>query len=625
VDDGIGQRIKWMGRILRKGAEKEIKDYQDRFSAASSLYEDVLSRLFVRSHDPGRARETAMDFFNSDKVRFAAIDGTDYSKAIFDLVVFFGGSYAATGSIKFTTYGAEVEYDPSHMKDASGICSCVPLYVSEVAQLDHAVSGDEEEIAYSTMLTDEEIITNSEIANRIMTFSEFFLAYKIAVDPESDVRIILMDRTLAGEISSLMFDTLKRRHWTRSCSMLGYQIGGVPIDENELFYSRHRVHNRELGILPPRGDYLIYSILHHLEEGNKGDLDEICDALGINDAGRKKRTAGRLRRLKGEGMIGDILGNYRIASRYDGYWNRVKALVTEIGESLFGEDGRMTIEVDGKSRYLTTMDIAFITLFTINMLIEECWRRGILLLGITKDTAARDFKRHVLPLLSNKGTFPTAIPQETFEEIPNTDRMFLQAVSMMNFESLPTPWALIEYDTAMRTLVHAPESGAGGVRGAIRNRIIPERLMVKSYIQLAQAENDPRFRSNVLLMDRLVYPGPDGDPGRQMEFENQYGGAREPIRVILERDGESPSPIQNLIMVMLGSMQNSDIPELFGYNKPLFIADKIAKWYNECFQRMVETTSTYIQTNPQVRDFIFYMSSFRERRSTIEFARRKRR
>jgi hypothetical protein len=177
----------------------------------------------------------------------------------------------------------------------------------------------------------------------------------------------------------------------------------------------------------------------------------------------------------------------------------------------------------------------------------------------------------------------------------------------------------------MRTLVYVPESGDNSVRGAIKNRIIPERLMVKSYIQLAQAENDPRFRSNVLLMDRLVYPGPDGDFERLMEFENHYGGAREPISVILEGSGESPPQLQNLIMVMLGSMESSDIPELFGYNKPLFIADKIAKWYNECFQRMVETTSTWIQTNPQMRDFIFYMSSFRERRSTIEFARKNRR
>jgi hypothetical protein len=74
---------------------------------------------------------------------------------------------------------------------------------------------------------------------------------------------------------------------------------------------------------------------------------------------------------------------------------------------------------------------------------------------------------------------------------------------------------------------------------------------------------------------------------------------------------------------MLIAMGDSNIPELFGYNRPLFIADKIAKWNNECFQRMVETTSTWIQANPRVRDFIFYMSSFRERRSTIEFARRK--
>ena len=247
------------------------------------------------------------------------------------------------------------------------------------------------------------------------------------------------------------------------------------------------------------------------------------------------------------------------------------------------------------------------------------------MIGITKDTAARDFKRHVLPLLSNTKAFSTVIPSETFEEIPNTDRMLLQAVSMMNHEKLRVPWALLEYDTAMRTLVHTPESGDNSVMGAIKNRITPERLMVKSYVQLAQAEKDPRFRSNVLLMDRLVHPGFDADPSRLMNFENFYGGANEPVNLILERDVSAPSSLQNLILVMLGSMAKSNVPEVFGYNKPLFIADKIAKWNNECFRRMVETTSSWIQTNPQVRDFIFYMSSFRERRSNIEFARRNRR
>jgi hypothetical protein len=38
--------------------------------------------------------ETAKAFFGSDKVGFAAVDGTEYTRPMFDLVIFLGGSYA---------------------------------------------------------------------------------------------------------------------------------------------------------------------------------------------------------------------------------------------------------------------------------------------------------------------------------------------------------------------------------------------------------------------------------------------------------------------------------------------------------------------------------------------------
>ena len=80
VDDGeerrvvndIGRRIKWMGEVLRNGAEKEIKDYQRRFSAASSLYNDVLSPMLMQSLDDQGARGTAREFFGSERVRLLA-------------------------------------------------------------------------------------------------------------------------------------------------------------------------------------------------------------------------------------------------------------------------------------------------------------------------------------------------------------------------------------------------------------------------------------------------------------------------------------------------------------------------------------------------------------------------
>lgn len=626
LQDSLGPKIQRMGTVLRRGAEREIGEYRRRFSSAARLYDGILSNMILDSFFTSTAHQTASEFFGTDEVRFAAVDGTSYSKSLFDLVIFFGGSYACTGTIRFTPEKVQVDYDERHIEDAKGLCSCVPMYVNEVADRDQTISGGHDaSIAYDRLLTDVEIVTNSQVANGIMTFSEFFLAYRLASDPDSRIRIILMDRTLSGEISSLMYDTSDRKVWSRTCSILGYPINGTPIDENELFYSRHRVHNADLGTLPPRGDYLPYALIHHLEEGNRGDIDQISKALGLT-ASQKNRASRHLLRLKKQGMVGDILGNYRMAFRYGSYWPRVKAMVNEIGDRLFsqgeGATEGMVLEVEGRKRHLTTLDLAFLTLFAINMLIEVCWEKRILLLGLTKDTAARDFKRQVLPLLSNTGAFPRRFEKDEFEDIPNTDRMFLQAVSMMNSEKVKVPWALVEYDCAMRTVVHDPESGTKRVKGAIRNKIIPERLMLKSYVQLAQSENDPRFRSDVLLTDRLAYPGFDDGDGDLMEFLNDYHGSVEPVRPILHRDASSASQLQNVVVCMLLAMTSPSIPELFGHNKALYIADKVARWNNQCFRRMVETTSRWILTNRNVRDFVFHMSSFRERRSAFERSRK---
>ena len=70
-------------------------------------------------------------------------------------------------------------------------------------------------------------------------------------------------------------------------------------------------------------------------------------------------------------------------------------------------------------------------------------------------------------------------------------------------------------------------------------------------------------------------------------------------------------------------MTAPSIPEAFGHNKPLFIADKVAKWHYSTFKRIVDSAKDWILNNRRLRRFVFYMSTFRERRARIEAARRE--
>jgi hypothetical protein len=161
------------------------------------------------------------------------------------------------------------------------------------------------------------------------------------------------------------------------------------------------------------------------------------------------------------------------------------------------------------------------------------------------------------------------------------------------------------------------------VGGAVQNRISPERLFVKSYVQLAQAEYDSKLRSNVLLIDRLAYPEFDVSEQSQITLRHVYGGADEPLRLILYSDKKMENRMQNLVMTILHIMTSRKIPEAFGHNVPLFIADNVAKWHMHQFRNIVDTTKQWIVSNSKLRSFVFYMSTFRERRAEIESYRRE--
>jgi hypothetical protein len=630
----LSDAIKRNSDVLRFGASKQVLDYEQRFSPLKDLYDVLLSNLIITDFDCENARETAKEFFGTSKVRFAGVDGTMYSRPMFDLVIFFGGAYASTGTITFSEKEKPlVKYDEKTVQQGAGISSVVPVYVNEIPDIDQAFFDIEQsgEISLSKPLVDESIISNAAIANWIMTFAEYYLAYKLAIDPNQNMRIILLDRSLSIERASLLYDTSKSDLWKAKSSIIGYKIDNEPFDINDLTIARQYVCNQALGLPPPRADYLRYSIVDLVKR--KGALTEkqILAESGIVDEKRTKRVERYLRHLAKKVILTENDKTYVLNPKYATTWERTQKLVTSLGDRFFftqapetETSNLMKILKNGKEHWLTTLDIAFLTLFTLHMLMEECWKRHILLIGITKDTAARDFKRQLIPIMHNEGLLKTDVSQEEFEKLPNTDRMILQSTSIFNPEKIKPPWSLIEYDSAFRTMIPDRQNRKGYVSGAIKNKIGMEKTFLKTYVQLSQAKTDPMLRSNVLLVDRLVYPECDYRPENVVEFWNELSdGAREPVEVLLFMDKHVSNRLQNLTMAVLVSMAPSSIPEAFGHNMPLFIADKIAKWNYGQFKCVVDTTADWMLNNHKLRRFIFYMSTFRERRASIEAARRE--
>ncbi|MFH0849120.1 MAG: DNA double-strand break repair nuclease NurA [archaeon] len=613
--------MKRTGELLRVGAEAQVDDSRSRFEAAKVLYDRLLQNLIVSDFSFGLAHEVASKFFGGPKAKYAAIDGSMDQVLTGGLAVFWGGAYAATGEAEFRKDSPpKVSYETGFVGRGRGVSSCVPVYVDRVQDVDQTVREmwQRGESTVTKPLTEEGVVDNSTIASWIMSFSEFYLAYQMVA--AEDVRILLLDRSLSSTRTSLMYDTSRKQRWKTDCAICDFEVDGTPFDANDIELARHRIINEGLGTPTPRGDELRYSIIYLLERLKKPlTFKEICVALGINEEDREKRAERLLSRSVTEGFLVESGGRYSLNPRYADSWDRTKKLVLTVGRQLFEDQcaNPMRIKRGDEERWLTTRDLAMLTLFVINMLMEACWAKGCLLIGITKDTTARDFRSHVIPVCVGSGIWK--VEGGEVGTVPTTDRMLLQAVSMLNHDKVRVPWSLIEYDAAFQMIVPDFQNRPGYVSGAVRNRIIPERLFAKTYVQLDAADRDPMLRSNVLFVDRLAYPGFDRE--NTLSFKHDYA-AVEPVQPIFYKDNSVRNEAQNLVMVLLKAMSARSIPEVFGHNKPMFIADKIAKEQRQRIRGVVEATGLWLANNPRLRKFSFYMNTFRERRAEVEYARR---
>ena len=606
--------MKRLGQILRDGAEGQVGESEGRLENASEEYWPLIRGLLASDFNLERTCDTAMRFYQKKAIRFAAIDGSEDQQLLGGLAVFWAGSYAATGTIEYhPDTPPEVHYDAGFVEKGQSLASCVPIYVDSIPEVDPQSTHNMYQSTISRPLTEESTVDNSTIASWIMLFSELYLAYQLA--KTSEYQMILLDRSLSGTLSTLIADTAKRPLWRRQSAINGFEMDNVPFDKSELAYGRYHWVNGEGG-LPARGDYLRYAIISALEKASKPlRLEQIADLLQVKGDAAVSRLKRYLDKCEESGYVRQTNNEFTLESRYHNSWRRIRRLVDMFGERCFTSNLPNPLRItEGKPRWLTTLDLAFLSLFTLNLLIEECLANRVVLLGITKDTTARDFIGHLVPVCINRQIWKTRV-----NHAATTDRMLLQAVSMLHYDEVPVPWATIEYDTAFQTIIPDIKQREEYVSGVVMDRIIIEQLFVKSYIQLDKAKSDDRFRSNVLFIDRL-YHG-DFEKAPTVALKHEYSGVDELVRPVLWESGMSINPMQELVMITLKSMTHHSLPEVFGHNQALFIADKIAKAQRDRAAQIVKATGHWLVSHPKLRKFSFYMNTFRERRSEVEHAR----
>lgn len=630
----IGRHLKQTGNLLLGGAQKQVLDYRGKFETLRGTYDEFLSKLLISYESKQYNPEFLDEFFGKRKLTFAGIDGTVLKHDVFDLLIFFAGAYPAFGTIEVDDSGkAKIKYDEKYLERGVGVSSVLPVYISEVPHIDQTLllrseGGDGEQ---SISHTDSWVIDNSTFADYMMGLSEFYLAYQLTSSEES-VNILLLDRIFSSEIASFYAETSDfRLDLDHECGLIGHKINGRGFSKTEWIFARKLFGNLQLGTPPSRGEFMLPRIIAELmnAEGNSLTREELVKLLGLNNEFQEARLDKELKNgMKGIGQSDGIIlrdrDHFVLKPQYRDLHTRIKAIVDEVCSRMFSTDSSVGYEdrfkIDG--RWLTTNDLAFLSLMSLYLAIENCWKNRILLIGVAKDTSARDLKRQVLPVLNYVGRFKGGFTEKR-EDTPDTDRMILQWIALHEREHLKVPWATVEYDTALKTIVPHLENEPGLVSGARRNQISIEKTFLKSYFQLCQADSEPKLRSNVLLYDRLVYPGFDIKKENFVTLKHDYENRPdypESVEVIFY-EGQN-NPIQDFIIPLFKAMTSMSIPELFGHLKPLYVADKVAKYHYDQVKGMIESTGNWLMNRPDLREFLFYLSSFRERRSSVEQSRR---
>jgi hypothetical protein len=560
--------------------------------------------------DPRTAGSTARSFFGGDSAEYIAIDGTFSADQKLDLLVFYVGAFGYSGSLRFLDDRVEVG-DPKPMSQSSqAVSASIPLSEEDAATVfgQRTESGTE--------------VETERLPNAIMHLAEYYIAAK-AVASNPRLKVVLVDRTLAGDVAHLVWSTrdLVRNHLSVLEGMstpLG-QVTGLDLE-----LARMLVPNPDLKIPAPRSQLLKFAALSCLFGGEELRLQEIAERLGA-DQGHVPRMRHEFRELDSEFKVfeGSSAGEdakFKLKPDLKDYWGRVVGAALEVCDRIFNPKGEhpLRMKTERGERWITADDMDYLVLVLVLGLTRRAWSEHLLPIGFVKDSGASELVRAVAPILRASGLAKLDHPWPNF----NSDKMLLQTNSVANAGGVPTPWHSVDIDATFRTMVPVKDDalprGEARVRGAYRNVITPERMFVKTYIQLWSSKTNPAVRSHVFTFDRPAYAGHDhwGD----LVLHNEDNGIEERVSPVLNLREESS--MTNLAMAILVEMAGEVIPEALGHNYPLFLADKKAKFVlkqnKEAYAGAVDVEMAKSELDQQV----LFSQKFRDYRSQVEAKRR---
>lgn len=609
MESEISKIIKSYQRSLNHSRECYENLFRNRGENALDFHRQYSSRLVrqysVAFNDPANRRRLhrlIKRALGSDTINFVAIDGSCSKDVFSDFVVFAACAYGAKGQIQLDESGDQpaIRYRRWELSRDVSMVAYVPVPFAQLAD----ALGEREDF----LVSDQDRINLAVVHTKIMQLAEIYLAYNVVSSSSIDFpRLIMMDLLPSSMMASIAGKP-------EAVNLMGYHHDRRRLNYEDIVIALSHPYNIELG-LPNRNKFRLHQrILAELDLKGESriDLSELAGKIGVSVRGMIDAAMNRLCQLASPEHprrvpLGRLEGNvYESSIDVRASWQFCISLFRSICDRLFRhkDPGAMVYQVEGTDRvmrehWLDPNDIEFLIAVGIRALIEACWEKQVLLIGIAKDSSTRYFTRNYMGILCYRLAVPGLVGLEV-GRLPWTDRMFFEFIASED-HNLLAPWATVEFDSSFMTLWTTKLPDGQMSLGAPQGFIVAHsRLFQRSLAQFfLDRKKETALMGHVVFVDRLVMQNFDRALP-ELVLDDQHLGLLRPfgyLDSVIENQG------QDIAMYLLSCLTRNHFPEVIGYPDPLHKADWGAKTLGDQLRATIRSSEVAFRARPLARTF----------------------
>ncbi|MDA7990510.1 MAG: hypothetical protein MPK30_05370 [Gammaproteobacteria bacterium] len=533
-------------------------------------------------------------FFGKRDLSFIAVDGSCDKHTSGEFISFYGGAYGAKGVLSLSKDRASVEYRRWEIDKDVSMVAFVPIPYSRIHEVDHG--GSEEEGGsprniFAASESDKLVLTSMHLP--IMQLAEVFLAYNSATSSNLDSPdIILIDNSLSGMLGYNDFKA-------DSIRLVGKKVHGVEMfDIQDAIIAHAHPFNGDLNVPSTKHFTEKASILRFLHENGPGDVS--MDMISRMDMPRD-RLERALKRLQDEGIINRDSGTITQVRDVYKSWENTKVTFQRVCKAIFVDKRENALKfdaiVEGRTvtKWMSPDDVKFLIAVGLRALIEECWSKRILLIGIVKDSASTYLTKNYLGVCRHFGKYDQ-IADKKFGILPPTDRMFCELLPYID-DDLHGPWGTIEFDSTFMTLRVVETDGRTDFGGTFGGITRPECLFLRSIGQFYIRRNtESPLTGHAIFIDRLAFPAWDG-MAEKVEIDHKTVGRMSPL---FYESNQTMNKGQLATYYLLNTLTKNHFAEMIGYPDPLHKADQGAKSMRDSVRQLLVSSEIKFRSRPLI-------------------------